>query len=150
MSELWWLLEIYSMYCAKLVCWSVEICVLCNTFCPYAGNIFALKHWTVIKKWRIFTRLVKFVVHAIIFSFFPVWGTFCWSEDWVVNFHSLALPPAPAARAAASGTASGRTPRGAPSPGHLLATSLNVAAPPSARLTPLVARSALVCRQLSR
>jgi hypothetical protein len=41
-------------------------------FCPYAGNIFALKHWTVIKKWRIFTKLVKFVVHANIFSFFPV------------------------------------------------------------------------------
>jgi hypothetical protein len=41
------------------------------TFCPYAGNIFALKHLTVIKKsWGIFTRLVKFVVHAIIFRFF--------------------------------------------------------------------------------
>jgi hypothetical protein len=70
----------------------------------------------------------------------------------MVGFHTIALPSAPAAREAASGTASGRTPRGGPSPGRLLASSLNVAATPSARLTPLtplVARTALVRRQLS-
>jgi hypothetical protein len=38
----------------------------------------------------------------------------------------LTLPPAPAARAAASGPASGRSPGGDPSPGRLLATSPNV------------------------
>ncbi len=51
---------------------SVSDCYIrINTFCPYAGNIFALKHLTV-NKIRIFTRLVKFVVHTIIFRFFQV------------------------------------------------------------------------------
>ena len=44
------------------------------------------------------------------------------------------LPTAPAAWAAASGPASGRSPGGGPSPGRLLATYLNVAAPPSLKL----------------
>ena len=70
----------------------------------------------------------------------------------MVGFHTIALPSAPAAQAAASGTASRRIPRGGPSPGRLLAYSLKMAAAPSARLTPLtplVARTALVRRQLS-
>ncbi len=44
----------------------------------------------------------------------------------MVDFHTIALPSAPAARAAASGTASGRAPRGGPSPGRLLASSLKI------------------------
>jgi hypothetical protein len=123
-----------------------------STFCPYAGNIFALKHWTKFKKMGNIYKICYVCRSRNYFQIFSGWGTFCWSEVWVVDFHNITLPSAPAARAADSGTASGRTPRGGPSPGHLLASSLNVAAPPSARLTPLtplVARTALVCRQLS-
>jgi hypothetical protein len=42
------------------------------TFCPYAGNIFALKTLDN-QKIKLFTRLVTFVGHVIIFMFtFPV------------------------------------------------------------------------------
>jgi hypothetical protein len=49
-----------------------------------------------------------------------------------------ALPSAPAAWAAASGPTSGHSPGVGPPPGRLLASSHGVAAPPSARLIPLV------------
>jgi hypothetical protein len=41
------------------------------TFCPYAGNIFALKTLdSNKKKWRIFTKFGTFVDHAAIFRDF--------------------------------------------------------------------------------
>jgi hypothetical protein len=61
----------------------------------------------------------------------------------------FALPPASAAWAAASGPASGHSPGFGPSPGRLLASSRDLAAPPSARLTSLVVGPALVRRQLA-
>ncbi len=70
----------------------------------------------------------------------------------VHTFTAAFLPPAPAAWAAASGAASGRTPGGGPSPVRLLTNSLKraaAAAAASARLTPLVDGAPLVRRQLS-
>ncbi len=71
------------------------------------------------------------------------------NKSWTETLSCFALPPAPAARAAASGPGSGHSLGCGPSPGRLLASSHVLAAPPSARLTPLVAGSALVCRKLS-
>jgi hypothetical protein len=91
--------------------------------------------------------LVTFVGHVIIFMFtFPV------DTLLVHTFTAAFLPSAPAAWAAASGAASGRTPGGGPSPVRLLTNSLKGAAAASARptpLAPLVAGAPLVRRQLT-
>ncbi len=92
------------------------------------------------QKIKLFTRLVTFVGHVIIFMItFPV------DTLSVHTFTAAFFTICPSGL----GTASGRTPGGGPSPVRLLANSLKRAAAASARLTPLVAGAALVRRQMT-
>ncbi len=114
---------------------------------PLCGEYICFKNVRQPKNKKLFTRLVTFVRHVIIFMFtFPV------DTLSVHTFTAAFLASAPAAWAAASGAASGRTPGGGPSPVRLLANSLKRATAASARLTPLaplVAGAALVRRQMT-
>jgi hypothetical protein len=99
------------------------------------------------RKIKIFTVFVTFVRHVIIFIL-----KFQVDTLLVQTFTADFLPSSPAAWAAASGAAPGRTPGGGPSPVRLLTNSLKRAAAASAGLAPLatlVAGAPLVRRQLS-
>ncbi len=72
-----------------------------------------------------------------------------WWEIKSKNSLMVSLPPAPAAWAATSGPASGRSPGVGPPHSCLLASSRDVASPPSALLASRVIVPALVRRQLT-
>jgi hypothetical protein len=57
-------------------CLTVWLCRIC------------LRHRTVIENGEYLQDWLSLLFTQLFSVFFPVWGTFCWSENWVVTFRS--------------------------------------------------------------